>query len=277
MGSLPGHGGDQTGTCGADEIADHFYDPEGQPPSDSFVGIWSSAYRHLGGAVFNGQSLVGQGCRIDSPGSHTYWMDAATQSTYFGDLPAEHGQAVYDTKPLNCVGYLVAQAFCIWDGGRLETFAEWLDAWGPSVMPWGDGPLPWGPGSATYFANRFPTATDLTVSAPPGPVPAGRSTEYASFDHNYEYPSLVQYDYVVLMSAPGRMPGRGPAGHADIVGSQFEVTSDVTTDTADPRTATARWTTNGSYEGHSWAKTIEYDKTFSLTNKYGKQGLRCAY
>ncbi len=73
------------------------------------------------------------------------------------------------------------------------------------------------------------------------------------------------------------MPGRGPADHADIMGSLFEITSDVTTDTLDPRTSTVRWTTNGSYEGHTWSKSIVYDKEWSLTNKYGKQGLRCAF
>jgi len=270
-------GCEETGTCPAEELSDRYYDAAGYPKNEPFLGIWSSAYRQLGGAAFNGQGLDLQGCRVDAPGTHTYWMDAATQTKYFGDRPAEHARDVYDTKPLNCVTYLMAQAFCLWDGGRLETFAEWLAAWGPDPMPWGAAPAPWGPGSASYFGNRYPTVLDAQIGAPPGPVPAGKSMGVANFDFSYEHPNQVQYDYVVFLNAPGRLPNRGPAGHADVVGTLFELTSDVTIDAADPRTATARWTTNGSYEGHSWSKEIVYDTNFSLTNKYGKLGLRCAY
>ena len=38
--------------------------------------------------------------------------------------------------------------------------------------------------------------------------------------------------------------------------------------------ALARWSANGSFEGHQWGY---YGWDFSLVNKYGKQGLRCVY
>ena len=278
-------GCEQTGTCGATELSDNAF---GDPTV--YQGIYTSAYRHLGGTIFSGQSLGQQGCAVGAPGTHSYWMDAATQTKYFGDLAPEQTQAVYDTKPLNCVNYLMAQAFCIWDGGRLETQAEYTAAGGSAnnggasngPVPWG-APLPFGPSSTTYYAFRFPTADDAALRALNLPStdpnykyvpPAGKSIEWATFYYSYEYPNLVQYDYIVHLSAPGRLKYRSANGHADLVGPMMEITSDVNGMTASPKTTATRWTANGSFEGHQWGY---YGWNFSLVNKYGKQSLRCVY
>jgi hypothetical protein len=260
-------GCDQDGSCGAAELTDHFYND-----ATNFQGIYTSALRYVGGSIFNGQNLGQQGCSVSAPGTHSYWMDAATQTNYFGDMPANQSQAVYDTKSENCTPYLMAQAFCVWDGGRLETFAEWVAAIGPSAYPWGASPALNGPGSASFVTSRFPTASDAMLG-----LPATQSREYGVFNYSYEFPQLDAsgYDYISFISAPGRTRGRGPQGHADLAGNIMEMTSDVTTNTADPRTSTARWSSNGSFEGHGYSKNIQW--TFSLLNKYGKQGLRCVY
>ena len=53
----------------------------------------------------------------------------------------------------------------------------------------------------------------------------------------------------------------------------FLAESDVNNLTASPESTYAYWTANGSWEGHQWGY---YGWNFTLVNKYGKQGLRCA-
>lgn len=50
------------------------------------------------------------------------------------------GSTANDLKPINCITWFEAQAFCIWDGGRLPTEAEWMAAavaTDARVFPWG--------------------------------------------------------------------------------------------------------------------------------------------
>jgi hypothetical protein len=196
--------------------------------------------------------------------------------------PPEQPVEVYDTKTLQCVDYLMAQAFCVWDGGRLETFQEWQTAYGPSATPWApaDTRLPVAIGSNSYYGCRFPTATDADQSACGlphwagfgGAANDGRSNELGNWKYSYEYPALTGVDYIVFLTPPGRLKGRGPLGHSDLLGTGFELTSSVTWNTS-PLDARHRWTGNGSWEVHDYNRS--YTGASELINKYGKLGLRC--
>ncbi len=307
-------------TLGADNRCHYWDDVAKTCPANrrgAYPGTYTAVARHLGGTVFRANAQTSTGCFVGAPGTHSFRFPDAKQD---GATP-EQSQDVYDTKTLNCVDYLVGQAFCIWDGGRLETFPEWQAAWGAEASnPYAamTSTLPAEPnqrckavntctvgapqattntqcntdgetgstysclankcclnqGDNTYWGCRFPWATDANHPACGLEWPAVASIEYANYRYSYEYPkSKYQNDYIVFLTAPGRTRGRGPLGHADVIGTGFELTSSVTYN-ADLFTARHRWAGNGSWEVHGYAKG--YGGNTMLLNKYGKLGLRCA-
>ena len=245
------------------------------------AGVYTGISSHLGGTIFRNNAQTSTGCYVGSPGTHSFRFPAGAQD---GAAP-EQSQDVYDTKTLQCVDYLVAQAFCVWDGGRLETFQEWQTAYGAGATPWApaDTRTPVSIGSASYWGCRFPWATDADQNGCAtkwGPAVDNRSNELADYQYSYEYPKLGGVDYIVFLTAPGRTKGRGPLGHSDLLGAGFELTSSVTWQAGDPANrnsgvfaARHRWTGNGSWEVHGYNRT--YTGNTMLLNKYGKLGLRC--
>ncbi|MFO0665895.1 MAG: hypothetical protein U0174_18230 [Polyangiaceae bacterium] len=240
-------------------------------PGTAFNGIFTAVSRHLGGFIFQQNSQTSTGCFVGSPGTHAFRFPDGQQD----GSPPEASQEIYDTKSMNCVDYMVAQAFCVWDGGRLESLPEWQAIYGAAALPWGATPTPKPITTGSYWACRFPWASDLNHPGCGLTWSGTESIEYADYQYSYEYPKLVNVDYITFISAPGRTKGRGPAGHADVIGNNFELTSTLPSYGTTVFNSSHRWSGNGSWEVHGYNKNG--GGTTMLLNKYGKLGMRCAH
>ncbi len=266
----------------------------------AYKPIYTAAAYHVGPTVFKFNSQTEQGCEYGLPGTHTYYLGSPDYEKQTPDF----AQSDYDVKPVQCVDYLVAQAFCIWDGGRLETSEEWLASWGAGALPWSAdktdkdsrgtafSALTPQPGtSGTYTQCRFPSVNDSTISAScPTKPAAATSLELIDYKYSYEYPALKNLDFAVFIAAPGRTLGRAPndltgkEGAADPIGDLFEVTSDITgaaknvspfPTSATTTTPLVEWSGNGSWEVHDYKKGA--NGSYRILDKYGKMGLRCVH
>lgn len=134
-------------------------------------------------------------------GAHPAVMGSGWQTTWNQHLPDSNadllthltcGQAQYqnwsetagsmETAPINCVGFYVAYAFCIWDGGRLPTEAEWefAAAGGDAnrLYPWGIQDAGLGQ-TGTIRANHRDSFEDPHMAV--GSFPEGES-RFCQFD-----------------------------------------------------------------------------------------------
>ena len=79
-----------------------------------------------------------------------------------------------DDRPINCVSWYLAFAFCAWDGGRLPTEAEWnyAAAGGDEQRPY-----PWGttPPDATHASFGCPSDTMTCPIPRVGSTPLGKA------------------------------------------------------------------------------------------------------
>jgi len=159
-----------------------------------FVGAWVSGWRPVDGAGTHGHLNGGKGlANSASPGTYeTGW-----QTGWAGNLATAEGawdtnlscSSLYQTwtpsaasnenRPINCVTWHEAYAFCIWDGGFLPSEAEWNYAASAGSDQRG---YPWGstaPGAnaalAAYGCNYGGSGTCAGVAniAPVGSVAAG--------------------------------------------------------------------------------------------------------
>jgi formylglycine-generating enzyme len=119
------------------------------------------------------------------------WVKCSPSGETWTDAPSSN-----EYKPINCINWYTAFAFCIWDKGRLPTEAEWERAAAGGedenrLFPWG---------------SAAPDCTYANGSGCANPLPVG--------------------------SAPA---GAGPWGHLDLAGNVFEWTFDYYADWyADP-------------------------------------------
>lgn len=105
-----------------------------------------------------------------------------------------------ENRPINCINWYEAQAFCIWDGGRLPTQAEWNYAAAGGTeqrrYPWG-----W-----------FDPPSDAAV---------------ASYDCHYPKPTMNGCSSYINIAPVGSLSGNGRWGHAELAGNVWEWAQDV--------------------------------------------------
>ncbi|MDX2052538.1 MAG: formylglycine-generating enzyme family protein [Polyangiaceae bacterium] len=142
-------------------------------------------------------------------------------------------------KPMNCVSWYNAQAFCHWDGGKLALENEWQFA----ATPMSGGTFPWGataPGNSTSLAvhgcwlDGVAGCSGLEI-APVGSVPAGN----------------------------------GPYGHADLAGNLAEWVQDAAG--IDGQTRGGSWASDVS------TLNITQSVKFEPTMGHKSVGFRCSY
>ena len=202
--------------------------PGGARNGDGSDGNPAGAKFQLGGTIFyTDRPSPEQGCYTGNSGeqdngAHTYWTGADEGEDRALD------QATLDKLTLNCVPEPMAAAFCVWDGGRLQTYEENSAAFGAGPYPWGATPTVGGFGGDD-FHSLGPAQFGATI----GPCTA---TEYAcrhdmmNWSSDYQFPeggnAAKQWDYAYFISAPGRFPKDvGPGGHMDIGGLMMELTA----------------------------------------------------
>ncbi len=262
-----------------------------------------------------------QGCFTDwqdgvtgAYGHPTYWWPQSVLQQHVGN--SDYGgpnkgrrftQQQYDEKSMNCAPYWLYAAFCAWDGGRLPTYDEMFEAWGPNTYPWNTAtysfPLPPSGGqtyedTANYWNNQFSfygypgfgDARDLAgLIAAPGRFIKDKTARTSAngeawLDLGANLMEMTRAIPGGVPGLPGYSPGAaqgsttfcdfslgGPGGNGCPAGSTFRASG----------LTYSAWV-GGSWEGHyRFATTPEpyFEKVsynYSLQTQYGKTGVRCA-
>lgn len=161
-----------------------------------------------------------------------------------------------DELPINCIDWFEAQAFCIWDGGRLPTEAEWnYAAAGGSEQR----QYPWG--------NREPAA-DAALAV------------YGCFWHGGGVCTSTK-DIAPVGSVKA---GVGKWGHADLAGNVFEWTRDgegapsavPCNDCANTAPSVSRVIRGGAFNYGSYSLFSGDHETLIPAGRLSETGVRCA-
>jgi formylglycine-generating enzyme required for sulfatase activity len=154
--------------------------------------------------------------RSCAPGDYngrTYWMpriNGPDNTTDADDDYSDFNQAQLDVKALNCVGWHLSHAFCVWDGGRMAKSGEVANAYtngGTTSYPWGnDGVVPQDDRLNHLFNYGYPDPKDVP---------------------NMRFSGEDALDIAWHVSPPGRFPlGNNQNGVADMAGDVMHWVAD---------------------------------------------------
>ncbi|MBX3262031.1 MAG: hypothetical protein KF782_20270 [Labilithrix sp.] len=222
---------------------------------DGWNEEWTSILpASMSDALFMLGPNVKRGCSITSSGkgARTYWQDLPGDTSDFS-------KDVLDEKGLNCVPWHLAQALCVYDGGRLTTHAENI------ALITNDGDRhtwPWQFQDDTPYSERDHPADPRLVHrysyATPNPPANMRMDGSGPFDRSF------------FVAPPGRRPlGTNKIGVADAVGNLLTWAND----------GVRRFTYSMSWENHEKLSTVRIwaQDSPNEVNGYYAIGARCAF
>ncbi len=228
------------------------------------------AFVNAGKGIRSAAPAAGAGANPHVPNSgwDPTWNDYLLSSSSEFDTALKCASGAYQTwsagddhRAINCVTWIEAMAFCIWDGGRLESELEWnYAAAGGSeerLYPWG--------------SNEPGTDNSLAI-----------------YGCNYKSPAPMQCQGFVNIPAVGIAPlGNGRWGHADLAGGMWEFGLDLYSSTLPGTCADCANITTGASRvelGGAYGSPIIDLRTTSrfrayndpLNNRSSATGMRCA-
>jgi formylglycine-generating enzyme required for sulfatase activity len=192
-----------------------------------------------------GNPVAGAGAHPNIPGSgwQSDWLFTTANDCGLHPEYNLGGDATHDAYPMNCVSWVSAAAFCIWDGGRLPTEAEWEYAASggeaDTIYPWGNTPVLTGQlddsaAYAVYDALGDGVANDMK--------------------------------YADMLPVGSRPAGASPFGPQDLIGSMWEMVLDSDHRTADFPAEATDWANVDRSSKRFLQKGGSWASPFALTS-----------
>jgi formylglycine-generating enzyme len=179
-----------------------------------FTKAWADGYRPPVGSGKHVHLNHGKGLVNTEGGFEPGWMaayDKQVDPTKFKlhcyyDVSTITGDD--DRRPINCVDWWDAYAFCVWDGGFLPSEAEWIYAAGGGdnqrEYPWG----PTDPGSSSEYAIYgcyYPNPSKPACTSAKNLAPVGTATAGAARWGQLDMAGQVE-EWILDANAPYKSP-----------------------------------------------------------------------
>jgi formylglycine-generating enzyme len=233
-----------------------------------FMKAWADGYRPPVGSGKHVHLNHGKGLANTEGGFEPGWLaayDKEVDPTKF-TLRCVYGVSTIrsddDRRPINCVDWWDAYAFCIWDGGFLPSEAEWIYAAGGGdeqrEYPWGSTD----PGSSSEYAIYgcyYPNPASPACTSAKNLAPVGTATAGAARWGQLDMAGQVE-EWLLDVHASYRSPCVDCAfAPEDLRGSDYRAEH------------------GGAFYGLSWVAVAPYRGVSGVPDyRWISTGLRCA-